>query len=80
MQVIPVALIHSTEAFLLDQTRLSRYGVQRFSGVWLKWMLSCFIEGFGCFQRIDAEARRQEAVWDKEREQEKENAGKTGSH
>jgi len=78
MQTLPKILIHLTETFLLDRTRLSRYGVKRWSGLWWKWALSCFIEGFGTFQRIDAEAGRQEAVWEKEREKEK--AEKDGHH
>ncbi|RDL40152.1 uncharacterized protein BP5553_00131 [Venustampulla echinocandica] len=55
---IPVLGIHLTEVFLLDRTRLRKYGVERGSSLWWKWMASCFIEGFGCFQRIDAMVRR----------------------
>ena len=78
LQTVPKLLIHVTETFLMDRTRLSRYGVKRWSGLWWKWSLSCFIEGFGSFQRIDAEAKRQEAVWEKEREKAK--AEKEGHH
>jgi hypothetical protein len=76
-QVVPVALIHYTEMFLLDRTRLTRYGVQRWSGLWWKWMMSCLIEGLGTFQRIDAEVKRQETAWDREREREKEQEAAT---
>jgi hypothetical protein len=77
MQMIPTLVIHATEAFLMDRMKLSRYGVQRWSGLWWKWMLSCFVEGVGSFQRIGAEVKRQEAVWE---EKEKEKAANGGQH
>jgi len=50
----PVVLaIHIGETWLLDRTRLRKYGVLRGSALWWKWVVSCLIEGFGCFQRID---------------------------
>ena len=63
---LPVLAIHCTEVYILDKTRLRKYGVQRGSPLWWKWIASCFIEGFGCFQRIDAQVKRKEA--DKEKE------------
>jgi hypothetical protein len=80
MQMIPTTLIHVTEAFLLDRRRLTKYGVRRWSGLWWKWTVSCLIEGVGCFQRIDAEVKRQEGVWEREREKEKEIAERAGKH
>ena len=55
---LPVLAIHATEAYMLDKTRLRKYGVPRGSGLWWAWMASCFVEGFGCFQRIDAEIKK----------------------
>lgn len=82
MQVLPVTLIHLTETFFLDRTRLTRYGVTRWSTLWWKWALSCTIEGVGCFHRIDAEVKRQQATWDREKERQKEQeaAAKAGHH
>ena len=57
---IPVLLIHVTEAVWLDQTRLWKYGVERGSGLWWKWMASALVEGFGTFARIDATVKRKE--------------------
>lgn len=57
---LPVLGIHLFEAYLLDTKRLWKYGVERGSGLWWKWIGSCFIEGFACFQRIDATVKRKE--------------------
>jgi hypothetical protein len=54
----PMLAIHFTEAFLLDRTKLRKYGVERGSSLWWKWMVSVFIEGWGCWKRIDAEVER----------------------
>ena len=54
----PMLAIHFTEAFLLDRTRLRKYGVERGSALWWKWMASVFIEGWGCWDRIAAEVKR----------------------
>jgi hypothetical protein len=54
----PMLAIHFTEAFLLDRTKLRKYGVERGSALWWKWMASVFIEGWGCWKRIDAEVGR----------------------
>jgi len=57
---LPVVGIHALEAYMLDQKKLRKYGVERGSGLWWKWIGSCFIEGFACFQRIDAMVRTKE--------------------
>jgi hypothetical protein len=62
---LPVVTIHLTEAYLFDKKKLRKYNVQKGTGLWWKWIVSCFIEGYGCFQRIDA------MVKIKEREAEK---------
>lgn len=50
--------LHVVETFLLDRLRLRKHGVVRGTAVWWKWIGSCLIEGFACFQRIDATIAR----------------------
>ncbi|KAK0662552.1 hypothetical protein QBC41DRAFT_350375 [Cercophora samala] len=56
----PVVGIHVAEAAWLERSRLSRFGVERGSGVWWLWMGSCFIEGAMAFKRFDILVRRAE--------------------
>ncbi|KAG0646064.1 hypothetical protein D0Z07_8171 [Hyphodiscus hymeniophilus] len=63
--VLPMQVAHFGEAYLLDRTRLRKYGVERGSALWWKWIVSCSFEGFGCFQRIDGEVRRKTLEADK---------------
>lgn len=56
--VLPVLVIHASEATWLDMSRLRKHGVERGTALWYKWIVSCFIEGRGCFQRIDATVKR----------------------
>lgn len=44
--------VHGAEAVLLAVTKLKPMGVPVLSGLWCKWVASCFVEGFGTFQRI----------------------------
>ncbi|KAK4166238.1 hypothetical protein QBC43DRAFT_314289 [Cladorrhinum sp. PSN259] len=48
-----VIAIHVAETWWLDRTRLSRFGVQRGTKVWLLWMGSCAVEGAMAFKRFD---------------------------
>jgi hypothetical protein len=57
---LPVLVIHFGEAYMMDKTRLRKYGVQRGTTLWWKWIGSCFIEGYGCWVRIDKEIQRKE--------------------
>lgn len=50
--------IHIGETFMLDRLRLRKHGVERGTALWWKWVGSCIVEGFGCFQRIDATVLR----------------------
>ncbi|OAA79248.1 hypothetical protein LEL_02734 [Akanthomyces lecanii RCEF 1005] len=50
---VPVLGIHVTECYLLDRLRLSRHGVERFTGIWLLWEVSCFLEGLMTWRRFD---------------------------
>lgn len=46
--IVPwLALAHALESVLFDQLRMRKYGVPRWSLLWWKWELSCFIEGVG---------------------------------
>ncbi|KAI6709779.1 hypothetical protein PZA11_005656 [Diplocarpon coronariae] len=50
----PFIAIHIFESWNLDRTRLRKHGVERGTTLWWKWITSCCIEGYGCYQRIDA--------------------------
>jgi hypothetical protein len=56
----PTIVLHTVEATMLDMTRLRKYGVDRGSGLWWKWMASAFMEGFGSFMRIDKAVKTKE--------------------
>ena len=47
-------VIHTTEAAYLARSRLRKHGVKAGSPLWYVWTISCFLEGFGAFQRFDA--------------------------
>jgi len=55
---LPVLGLHLGEAYWLDRSRLRKHGVEKGTALWYKWIASCFIEGMGCFQRIDATVKR----------------------
>lgn len=59
---VPYIGIHTTECFLFNQ-KLHKHGVDRAtsSGLWWKWQLSCFFEGFGCFKRVNRIVARKTA-------------------
>jgi hypothetical protein len=56
-----VVAIHLFESALLAVTQLKPLGVPFLSGVWCKWVASCFIEGFGAFQRIKQIVKEEKA-------------------
>ncbi|KAJ5106443.1 hypothetical protein N7456_003118 [Penicillium angulare] len=56
-----VTVIHTLESILLAVLKLKPHGVPVLSGLWCKWVASCFIEGYGSFQRIDQFVKEQEA-------------------
>ncbi|OAQ74345.1 hypothetical protein VFPPC_13175 [Pochonia chlamydosporia 170] len=61
----PVVGIHLIEPMVLDRTRLQKHGVDRWSGQWWMWMVSCFFEGLMVFKRFDgviAKKRAQKAA------------------
>ncbi|KAG9230372.1 hypothetical protein BJ875DRAFT_158396 [Amylocarpus encephaloides] len=64
---IPTMIIHVVEVILLDRLRLRRYGVERGSKLWWAWIVDCFIEGYGCFQRIDATIAKKKLAAEKEK-------------
>lgn len=55
---LPVLVLHVSEAVWLDVSRLGKHGVERGTALWYKWVVSCFVEGRACFQRIDAMVKR----------------------
>ena len=54
VMVLPVVAIHFVEPMYLDMSRLQKHGVDRWSGQWWMWMVTCFFEGFTVFKRFDA--------------------------
>lgn len=56
-----VLVIHIFETVLLAMTQLKPLGVPVLSGLWCKWVASCFIEGFGAFQRIKYIVKKEQA-------------------
>ena len=55
-------VIHSGEAIYMDQSRLSKYNVPRGSLLWITWMVSTFIGGFGNFYRFDGLVAQSQAA------------------
>ncbi|KAK4122782.1 hypothetical protein N657DRAFT_480230 [Parathielavia appendiculata] len=54
----PTLVVHSTETWWLERSRLRQYGVKRGSKVWWLWMGSVFVEGFMVFKRFDIVVQR----------------------
>jgi len=50
--------IHAGEAYLLAATKLRKHSVPVGSSLWLTWVASTFIEGFGAPQRFNAIVRK----------------------
>ncbi|KAG6042215.1 hypothetical protein E4U41_002558 [Claviceps citrina] len=59
--MIPVVAIHVLEPLYLDLSRLRRHGVDRWSGQWCMWIVSCFFEGLMAFKRFDRVIARKKA-------------------
>jgi hypothetical protein len=55
---LPVLVIHLIETYMLETTKLRKHGVERGTALWWKWVLSCFIEGYGSHQRVGAAIKR----------------------
>ncbi|KAK4108732.1 hypothetical protein N656DRAFT_687407, partial [Canariomyces notabilis] len=55
---LPVLGIHVAEAWWLERSRLSNFGVRRGSRVWWVWMGSVFVEGAMAFKRFDLVVER----------------------
>lgn len=58
----PLVGIHIVELLALARLRLTKYSVPVGSGLWWKWIIGTFIEGFGSFQRIDNWAAKEKAT------------------
>lgn len=46
----PMIVLHWGEAYLMTE-RMKKHSVPTFSRLWWTWVISCFIEGMGSFQR-----------------------------
>ncbi|KAI8944719.1 hypothetical protein F4801DRAFT_570675 [Xylaria longipes] len=57
--VVPVAIIHGTEAWWMARSRLARYGVEPGSALWFKWVLETFVEGYPSLARFDQLVREE---------------------
>ena len=48
-----MVVAHGGEAAWMVKGRLEKHTVRMFSKVWWLWVLSCWVEGFGCYSRFD---------------------------
>ncbi|KAK8174114.1 hypothetical protein IWX90DRAFT_485010 [Phyllosticta citrichinensis] len=55
---------HLIESVVLAR-KLEKYNVPVLSGLWWQWITSCFIEGFGALQRVEALAREERLAKEK---------------
>ena len=59
--VIPlIIVIHGTELWHFERSRLRRHTVRVFSRTWWEWAVSNLVEGFGAFVRFDEVVREEE--------------------
>lgn len=56
-----VVAIHIVETIALAVTQLKPLNVPALSGLWWKWVASCFVEGYGSFKRIRQIVKEQKA-------------------
>lgn len=64
---VPVLAIHVFETWLLERTKLQKFGVPRGSRVWWLWVGSVFIEGARAFTRFNIVVARLKAEGKKQR-------------
>lgn len=50
----PTVILHTGETVIFDRIRMQRYGVDRGSALWWKWMVNCWIEGVTTFKRAES--------------------------
>lgn len=62
--ILPVLGIHILEPLYLDLSRLQKHGVDRWSGQWWMWIVSCFFEGIMAFKRFDCVIAKKKAEKD----------------
>lgn len=53
--------VHVVEAVLFEKKRMQRHGVERWSGLWWKWMGCVMLEGATAWQRVDVVIERTRA-------------------
>ena len=61
MLLYPMIALHSYEAYHMDQTRLEKHSIPRFSKLWWKWIFMTFIGGVGLFKSFDSIVEEEEA-------------------
>ena len=59
--IYPMILLHGGEAIYMMRSRLVKHNVPVGSWLWLTWVCSTFIEGYGSFVRFDALVREEAA-------------------
>ena len=52
--IYPMVLLHSGEAIYMARSRLAKHHISIGTGLWVTWVCSTFIEGYGSFLRFDA--------------------------
>jgi hypothetical protein len=55
-----MAAVHLSEAGWMAYSRLKRHRMALMGGLWWKWILSTFVEGYGAFLRFDELVRKEE--------------------
>lgn len=60
--LITLLVLHVGEAFYMDQSRLQKHGVRRFSPLWFKWILTHLAIGFPNFTHFDKLVQEKERV------------------
>lgn len=59
--IYPMLVLHMGEAIYMARSRLSKHTVPFGSQLWLSWVCSTFIEGFGSFVRFDTLVKEEES-------------------
>lgn len=54
--------IHSAEAAHMASSRLEKHSVPMCTLLWWKWILNCFLEGFGSFVRFDGMVKKEDEL------------------
>ena len=58
--IYPMVLLHGSEAIYMARGRLVKHNVPLASPLWMEWVMSTFIEGYGSFVRFDDAVKKEE--------------------